>query len=126
INAGDSALAVDADGNPLQFDQRGAQFTRILWGTVDMGAFEAYDITPPAPLPRLVALEGEYYVNGKIARILRVGDALTFIDGNGATSVGQVIDATHVSATDWGLTARLFPLAGGLVFSDGTIGGKRR
>src|SRR5204863_3263220 len=39
INAGDSALAVDVDGNPLQFDQRGAQFTRILWGTVDMGAF---------------------------------------------------------------------------------------
>ena len=41
IDAGDNALAVDADGNPLAYDQRGAGFPRIINGTVDIGAFEA-------------------------------------------------------------------------------------
>jgi hypothetical protein len=41
INAGSNALAVDADGNPLTTDQRGAGSPRIRGGTVDIGAFEA-------------------------------------------------------------------------------------
>ena len=40
IDAGDNALAVDADGNPLTTDQRGDGFDRIFAGTVDIGAFE--------------------------------------------------------------------------------------
>jgi hypothetical protein len=40
INAGANALAVDPDGNPLPYDQRGPGFLRILGGTVDMGAYE--------------------------------------------------------------------------------------
>ncbi|MBI1325663.1 hypothetical protein GC170_21065 [bacterium] len=40
INAGSNALAVDAQGNPLTYDQRGAGFARILGGTVDIGAVE--------------------------------------------------------------------------------------
>ncbi|MEL6110486.1 MAG: right-handed parallel beta-helix repeat-containing protein, partial [Planctomycetota bacterium] len=44
INAGDNALAVDADGNPLQFDQRGEGFSRVSVGVVDMGAFEADEL----------------------------------------------------------------------------------
>ena len=47
INAGDNALAVDADGNPLAFDQRGADFDRVFGGTVDMGAFELVDLVAP-------------------------------------------------------------------------------
>jgi hypothetical protein len=39
INAGDNALAVDADEIPLAFDQRGPGFPRFV-GTVDIGAFE--------------------------------------------------------------------------------------
>jgi len=39
INAGNNALAVDAYGNPLEFDQRGPGFYRFV-GTVDIGAFE--------------------------------------------------------------------------------------
>jgi len=41
IDAGDNALAVDANGGPLLFDQRGVGFDRIFGGTVDIGAFEA-------------------------------------------------------------------------------------
>ena len=40
INAGSNALAVDQNGNPLMTDQRGAGFSRIVNGTVDIGAFE--------------------------------------------------------------------------------------
>ncbi|MEO1526977.1 MAG: choice-of-anchor Q domain-containing protein [Planctomycetota bacterium] len=47
IDAGDNALAVDADGNPLAFDQRGAGFGRIVGGTVDIGAVEFRNIDDP-------------------------------------------------------------------------------
>ena len=40
IAAGSVALAVDAQGNPLAYDQRGVGFPRTLNGTVDIGAFE--------------------------------------------------------------------------------------
>ena len=39
INAGDNALAKDANGNPLTTDEVGN--TRVSGGTVDMGAYEA-------------------------------------------------------------------------------------
>jgi hypothetical protein len=50
INAGSNALAVDASGNPLKYDQRGACFDRIVGGTVDIGAFEkdAQGTCPPS------------------------------------------------------------------------------
>ena len=47
INVGDNSLAVDAKGNPLSYDQRGAGYDRIVAGTVDMGAYEyELDYTP--------------------------------------------------------------------------------
>ncbi|MCC9602648.1 dockerin type I domain-containing protein [Stieleria sp. JC731] len=44
IDAGNNALAVDANGSPLQFDQRGEGFARVVSGTVDIGAFEAEEL----------------------------------------------------------------------------------
>lgn len=41
INAGNNALALDANGNPLATDQRGAGFPRINFAAVDIGAFES-------------------------------------------------------------------------------------
>lgn len=41
INAGNNALAVDGNNNPLLTDQRGAGFPRINFGRVDIGAFES-------------------------------------------------------------------------------------
>lgn len=40
INAGLNALAIDADGNALVNDQRGAGFPRIIGTAVDVGSFE--------------------------------------------------------------------------------------
>ena len=51
VNAGDNSKAVDADGNPLDYDQRGEGFARIVDGTVDIGAFE---IPPP---PQVVQID---------------------------------------------------------------------
>jgi predicted outer membrane repeat protein len=40
IDKGSNTLAVDANGQPLVYDQRGPGFPRIVNGTVDIGAFE--------------------------------------------------------------------------------------
>jgi CSLREA domain-containing protein len=40
INAGDNSLAVDENGVPLAFDQRGPGFARVSGASVDIGAFE--------------------------------------------------------------------------------------
>ncbi len=41
VDSGSNALAVDANGQPVTTDQRGAGFSRIYNFTVDIGAFEA-------------------------------------------------------------------------------------
>jgi uncharacterized delta-60 repeat protein len=45
IEAGSVALAVDAFGNPLTTDQRGAGYARTHDGTVDIGAYEVQPVT---------------------------------------------------------------------------------
>jgi hypothetical protein len=45
---------VDAIGNPLQFDQRGEGFARIVGPAVDIGAFEVQGLgsePPPSEVP---------------------------------------------------------------------------
>jgi CSLREA domain-containing protein len=46
INAGSNALAVDQNGVALTTDQRGTNFTRVVNGTVDIGAFELQASNP--------------------------------------------------------------------------------
>jgi len=58
IDAGSVALAVDANGNPLAYDQRGPGFPRILGNSVDIGAYEF------APLSQTISfgpLAGQTY-----------------------------------------------------------------
>ncbi len=57
INKGSNAAALDAQGQPLTTDQRGAGFPRILHSTVDIGAFEASTLCPT--FPALVADQAE-------------------------------------------------------------------
>ena len=53
VNMGSNALAVDANGNALVNDQRGDGFARILFDTVDVGAFES-SVEPFMELPSLL------------------------------------------------------------------------
>lgn len=46
IDAGDPAILFD----PAEFDQRGAPFSRVAGGRIDIGAYESQDITPPFSL----------------------------------------------------------------------------
>jgi hypothetical protein len=52
INAGDTSLAKDGQGSPLTTDQRDTGFSRIVNGTVDIGA---YEVQGP-PLVTIVAV----------------------------------------------------------------------
>jgi hypothetical protein len=53
INAGSNALAVDANGKPLAYDQRGPGFARIVGGIVDIGAYEVQSISGPNSSPAI-------------------------------------------------------------------------
>jgi hypothetical protein len=99
IDAGDPAAMAGVGGVP-QFDQRGAPFTRVHGGRIDMGAFEAQ----PNPLT------GDYNLNG----VVDTADAVVWrktlnsttdlrADGNGDGVVDQV--DWQVWRGNFGLTA---------------------
>jgi hypothetical protein len=53
-NKGNNDFALDPDLDPLQFDQRGPGFARIVGPAVDIGAFEVQGVgsePPPAGEP---------------------------------------------------------------------------
>ncbi|MEO1526978.1 MAG: choice-of-anchor Q domain-containing protein [Planctomycetota bacterium] len=58
FNAGDDGLAVDFAGNPLDFDQRGESFERILFGNIDIGAFEVQTVLVTTDLDVVDASDG--------------------------------------------------------------------
>jgi len=58
INAGDSALAVDANGALLVFDQRGTGFERTHNGVIDIGAYEYIPGKADDPLDEVEDLPG--------------------------------------------------------------------
>lgn len=98
-NAGSDALAVDANGNPLQFDQRGDGFDRLI-GTVDVGAFEVQNATPTANAggPYTVTEGGSVALDGSASSDpLQDPSTLTYewdFDND-----GQYDDATGISPT---------------------------
>ena len=101
INAGSNALAVDADGNPLSYDQRGSGYNRIFGGTVDMGAYEAtytydfvVDTTSDADLEGCSAAANDCSLRGAItlANAVSGTDTITF-DSN-VFSTAQIITLT--------------------------------
>ena len=75
INAGNNALAVDSEGAPLEFDQRGAGFPRKVHGKVDVGAFEVQNVPPV-----LAANTGITLDEGDTQRLGSAGLRVTDID----------------------------------------------
>ncbi len=103
INAGDNSKAVDTEGNPLTFDQRGSGFARIVDGTVDIGAFELppqpqavqIDIKPGSD-PNSINLGG----NGLIAVAIFTTDDFDASQVDAGTVVFAGASAVHSSLED--------------------------
>jgi CSLREA domain-containing protein len=63
INKGNNDLALDPDLDPLEFDQRGPGFARIVGPAVDIGAFEVQGVgsePPPEPEDKQACKKGGY------------------------------------------------------------------
>ncbi|MGA2232071.1 MAG: choice-of-anchor Q domain-containing protein, partial [Tepidisphaeraceae bacterium] len=78
IDAGDDALALDVNGNPLTTDQRGVGFPRIVGAAVDIGAYEA-----PLPAPAVSAFTN-------------LTAPMTITAGTPSVTVGGVISAGSI------------------------------
>jgi len=61
INAGSNILAVDANGYPLLYDQRGVGYPRTTNNTVDIGAYEHMQTTPMMATVSVTAIPGLVY-----------------------------------------------------------------
>ncbi|MCA8987894.1 MAG: hypothetical protein KDA78_09655 [Planctomycetaceae bacterium] len=85
LNSGDNTQATGANDNPLTTDQRGSGFTRILDGTVDIGAFEGF---------RLASYDLSGFTNGSwwVSRTNIYGNYTTSFAARGpASSFRQVL-----------------------------------
>lgn len=89
INAGSNALAIDPIGVPLTNDQRGAGFSRIAGGWVDMGAFELQVMTPvvTSTTAPSVTYGQDGLVTVAVAPSNATGDLSLFVDGS-LTAIG--------------------------------------
>ncbi len=115
IDAGNNNLAVDASGNPLTTDQRGAD--RIVNGTVDIGAFESQGFTISSvvvvdattngsTLLSTDPIEITWQVNG----VAVVGNKSLSVNGNAVTTMYGPYAA---GADTWYLGGVVGPLAAG-------------
>ena len=80
------ALAVDAQGNPLAYDQRGAGFARTTNGTVDIGAIEggARPLTPQVSVNPVDLTFGTVLADSQLSgtATVTVGDQVTSVSGS--------------------------------------------
>ena len=62
IDAGNNALSLDQNNNPLTTDQRGGGFNRIVNRTVDIGAFESrgFTITATGGTPQSATIRSTF------------------------------------------------------------------
>jgi hypothetical protein len=101
LGAGDNDKAVDEDGNPLVYDQRGEGFARIYGGTVDIGAFEEQPLSvqidvKPGSDPNSINLSS----NGLIAVAIFTTDDFDASRVDGSTVVFAGAGAVHSALED--------------------------
>jgi hypothetical protein len=109
IDAGDNALALDQDANPLTTDQRGPGFPRVLGGAVDIGAFEAPDQPPVVSGVAVTAAEGASFTGQTVA---------TFTDPDGP-ELSPGIAAHYTATVNWGDGSA--PTAGAITLGNGVF-----
>lgn len=116
IDAGDNAVAVDADGNPLISDQRKFPFQRIFDGDtdffmvgagtsiVDIGAYEVQEVaTSPSPNALVVSKGGDVadgnYASGELTLREAFDLANRYLDPNVITFTEDVRDTITLGGT---------------------------
>jgi fibronectin-binding autotransporter adhesin len=100
LNAGDPSLALDAQGNLLTADQRGAPFVRSYGAGVDIGAFEVQ--SPLTPRSLVVNTTADLLVGSP--GVLSLREAIDLADGAPGSTITfdpavfgtpQTIDLVH-------------------------------
>jgi parallel beta-helix repeat protein len=102
IDAGSNALAVDANGNPLQYDQRGPGYPRIVNGIVDIGAFEFQGNSNPVPVLNSISpsLIGVSYASPITLTVDGSGFiSQSVVDWNGTALATSDVSSTELTAT---------------------------
>ena len=98
LDAGSNALAVDANGNPLQYDQRGPGYPRIVNGTVDIGAFEYQG--SPFPAPTLTSISPSAVAKGYASPITLTVNGSNFVSWSVVDWNTTALATTYVSSTE--------------------------
>jgi hypothetical protein len=96
IDAGDNALAVDTNDQPLTSDQRGVPFARIQSGAVDMGAFEVQDTATAvraSPGPSTYGQAVTFTATVTSGPFLVTGGTVTFTEGGTVLASAVPLDA---------------------------------
>jgi hypothetical protein len=98
VDHGSNALAVNAAGSPLTYDQRGVGYPRIIGSSVDVGSVE-YLPTPSANAPPTI---GSLSVSAAVAK---QGQTITLTannvaDDHGVASVSFYLDSNHNGVGD--------------------------
>jgi predicted outer membrane repeat protein len=101
IAAGSAALAVDSQGNPLLYDQRGQGYPRSFGGNVDIGAFEASPSQQSQTIDFSAIAAQEYGASLTLNATASSGLPVSFTLISGpATLSGDVLTVTGVGTVD--------------------------
>lgn len=123
IDTGKNTLAVDENNNPLTTDQRGAGFSRLSNGAVDIGAFEAQNTSTTYNVSGIVSYgttpvnQTAKFVSGVLLTISGASSNSSLTDSAGAYSLNNLNSngTTNVIASKTGNINGITPFDATLV-----------